>query len=155
MAAGTGTTVFELNDKQRVVVEYGVPRFEEAFLQSSEPHWKLSVEQGNGWRNDHGKGVGILPAEASFDADQVGDSPIEVRGYQPGDRMAPLGMEGRRKLQDILTDQKVPRAERNRIPVITCRNEIIWLPGYRTARGWEVQETSGKSVHVRIEREHE
>ncbi|MEE9369582.1 MAG: tRNA lysidine(34) synthetase TilS [Pontiella sp.] len=155
MTAGEGTTVFELNDKQRVVVEYGAPRFEEGCPFSSDLHWKLAIEHGNGWRKDHGKGAGVLPAEASFDAGKVGDSPIEVRGHEPGDRMAPLGMQGSRKLQDILTDQKVPRAERNRIPVITCRNEIIWLPGYRTARGWEVQEPSGKAVHVRIEREHE
>ena len=60
-------------------------------------------------------------------------------------------MAGSRKLQDILTDQKVPRMMRSRVPVVICRNEIIWLPGYRTARGWDVQGPSGKAVHVRIE----
>jgi len=109
--------------------------------------WKA----GTGWKKDHGKGAGILPAEASFDAGKVGDSPIEVRGYQSGDRMNPLGMGGSRKLQDILTDQKVPRAQRSRIPVVMCRGEIIWIPGYRTARGWEVDGKNGKAVHARIE----
>ena len=82
---------------------------------------------------------------------EIGDSAIEVREWQPGDRMAPLGMEGSRKLQDILTDQKIPRAQRTRIPIVVCRGEIIWLPGYRTARGWEVQGGEEKAVHVRIE----
>ncbi len=159
MAAGEGTTVFELNDRQRVVVEYGKPRFEPVGQASQPaqgrqgclPHIRLTTEKGTGWRKDHGKGVGILPAEASFNADKVADSPIEVRGYRPGDRIAPLGMEGSRKLQDILTDQKIPRAQRSHIPVVVCRGEIIWIPGYRTARGWEVHESDGKSVHVCVE----
>jgi tRNA(Ile)-lysidine synthase len=151
MAAGEGTTVFELNDRQRVVVEYGIPRFEKGIFQSLEPQWILTMERGTGWRRDHGKGAGILPAEASFDADTVGDSPIEVRGHRAGDRIEPLGMAGSRKLQDILTDQKVPRAQRPRIPVVVCRGEIIWLPGYRTAREWAVKGEGGKALHIRIE----
>jgi len=160
MDAGNGTTVFELSDRQRVVVEYGTPRFEhvgQASLPSqgrleSLPHIRLTSEKGTGWRKDHGKGVGILPAEASFDADKVNNAPIKMRHFEPGDRMAPLGMEGSRKLQDILTDQKIPRAQRSAIPVVVCRGEIIWLPGYRTARGWEVQGDTGDAVHVRVER---
>ena len=150
MDKAEGTTFFELNDRQRVVVEYGKPRFEEAGRLESPPH-KLSIEHGTGWRKDHGKGAGILPAEASFDAERVGDSPITVRGYEVGDRIQPLGMEGSRKLQDIFTDQKIPRAQRTAIPVVVCRDEIIWIPGYRTARGWEVPTSTAASVHLRIQ----
>jgi tRNA(Ile)-lysidine synthase len=152
MDSGKGTMVFELNDQQRVVIEYGTPRFEDverAFQPA--PSREMILEHGTGWRKDHGQGIGILPAEASFDAEKVGDSPITVRSFEPGDRMRPLGMEGSRKLQDILTDQKIPRAQRSAIPVVVCRGEIIWLPGYRTARGWEVPGTDAKAVHVRIE----
>ncbi len=151
MDSGKGTTIFELNDRQRVVVEYGKPRFEDGDFQPLEAPWKLIVAPGTGWRKDHGQGAGILPAEASFDADKVGDAPITVRGYEPGDRMGPLGIEGSRKLQDIFTDQKIPRAQRPHIPVVVCRGEIIWIPGYRTARGWKVNGNTGKAVHARIE----
>ncbi|MCF7864168.1 MAG: tRNA lysidine(34) synthetase TilS [Kiritimatiellales bacterium] len=151
MGKGEGSAVFELNNRQRVVVEYGQPRFEEGVSQPLDPAWDLSMERGMGWKKDHGRGVGILPAEASFDAEKVGDAPIKVRGFEPGDRIQPLGMEGSCKLQDIFTDQKVPRAQRRSVPVVVCRGEIIWIPGYRTARGWEVCGMDGKSVHVRIE----
>lgn len=147
-----GSRTFELNDRQRIVVEYGTPRFEYAERAfPSAQTWQLTTEHGSGWRKDHGTGAGILPAEASFDADKVGDASIEVRAWRPGDRMKPLGIEGSRKLQDILTDQKIPRAQRTAIPVVVCRGEIIWLPGYRTARDWEVQGERGKALHVRIE----
>jgi tRNA(Ile)-lysidine synthase len=151
---GEGTSVFELNSQQRVVVEYGIPRIETSDKHILTPEWKLSVEHGTGWRKDGTPKIGLLPAEASFDAEKVGSSPITVRAWQPGDRIAPLGMEGSRKLQDIFTDSKIPTAQRSCIPVVVCRDEIIWLPGYRTARDWAVQGNHGKSVHIRIERNH-
>ncbi|HEY5653279.1 MAG TPA: tRNA lysidine(34) synthetase TilS [Pontiella sp.] len=146
-----GTSLFQLNDHQRVLVEYGIPRLENKH-QKHAPPVQLTTETGTGWLKDHGKGAGTLPAEASFDADKVGESPIEVRGWVAGDRIAPLGMKGTRKLQDIFTDQKIPKAQREQIPVVVCRDEIIWLPGYRIARDWAVRNHAGKSVHVRIER---
>jgi tRNA(Ile)-lysidine synthase len=154
VSAGEGTTFFELNDRQRVVIEYGKLRFEAHPPQQATSDWMITIEPGTGWHKDHGKGVGSLPAAASFDAAKIGDSPIEVRGWEPGDRIAPRGMKGSCKLQDILTDQKIPQAQRSLIPVVVCRGEIIWIPGYRTARGWEVQGADGKAIHVRIEQNH-
>ncbi len=147
-----GTSIHEINARQRVVVEYGRPRFEDLDDHfAAAPSWKLTVEPGRGWRRDHGKGAGNLPAEASFDADRINDAPIEVRPVMPGDRINPWGMEGSRKLQDILTDQKIPKAERSRIPVVVCRGTVIWVPGYRIDRDWAVPRPDASSVHVRIE----
>jgi tRNA(Ile)-lysidine synthase len=151
MDEGNGTTVFELSDRQRVVMEYGRLRFEAGDMPDAEFGWKITVERGTGWKKDHGRGAGILPAEASFDAGKVGDAPIEVRRVKPGDRIRPHGMQGSRKLQDLFTDQKIPRARRQGVPVVVCRGEIIWIPGYRIARGWDVHGTDAESVHVRIE----
>lgn len=151
MRTAEGSTIFELNHQQRVVVEYGLPRFEdsgEVRLEQKDPTWALRIQRGTGWKKDHGKGAGILPAEASFDASKVGDSLITVRSFEPGDRMRPFGMKGSRKLQDIFTDQKIPRAQRLRVPVVICRNEIIWIPGYRTAYNWAVQGADGSAIHV-------
>ncbi len=151
MDRGCGSSIIELNNRQRVVVEYGNPRFEDGPAAAGMTEWELTVEPGTGWTKDHGKGVGILPADASFSAEKVGSSPLTIRGFEPGDRIEPLGMQGSRKLQDIFTDQKIPKARRRHIPVVLCRNEIIWVPGYRIARGWAV-EKGEKSIHVRIER---
>ncbi len=151
MARGEGTTVHELNVRQRVVVEYGVPRFEDTPPSQDIAGWTLTIEAGRGWKKDEADRIGRLPAEASFNAAKVGDAPITVRAFREGDRMAPLGMEGSRKLQDIFTDLKLPRSLRTQVPVVVCRGEIIWLPGYRIALGWQVPDAQGESVHVRIE----
>ena len=148
---GTGTAVFEISARQRVLVEYGIPRLEEKGEAPDNPVFRLTIEQGTGWKRDSGRGVGMLPAEASFSAKRVGEAPIEVRTWRPGDRMTPLGTGGSRKLQDIFTDEKIPKAQRSDIPVVVCRGEIIWLPGYRTAKGWEVDGENGSALHVHLE----
>lgn len=151
MKSGEGTTIHELNSAQRVVIEYGSPRFEQAPFETRETEWKLSIKAGTGWRRDHGQGPGILPAEASVCASKASNDPITVRAVQPGDRIRPFGMEGTRKLQDILTDLKIPRAQRCSIPVVVCRDEIIWVPGYRIAQGWAVVANDAKVLHLKIE----
>jgi tRNA(Ile)-lysidine synthase len=150
MDAAEGSTVFELNAEQRVVVEYGKPRFENSPFQSSETLWTLTRTEGTGWIRDESR-IGTYPAQASVCAEKAGDSQITIRNWIPGDRMAPFGMAGTRKLQDILTDLKVPKAQRNSLPVVVCRDEIIWVPGYRISRGWELKRDQAKSVHLKVE----
>jgi tRNA(Ile)-lysidine synthetase-like protein len=58
---------------------------------------------------------------------------LEVRARRPGDRLA-----GRRKkVQDLLVDAKVPRAERDGWPLVVDGNEVVAVPGVAEAPGWE------------------
>jgi tRNA(Ile)-lysidine synthase len=58
---------------------------------------------------------------------------LEVRTRRPGDRLA-----GRRKkVQDLLVDAKVPRAERDEWPLVVCGDEVVAVPGVAEAPGWE------------------
>jgi len=64
---------------------------------------------------------------------------LRVRSWQPGDRYRPLGAPGRRKLQDLFMDKKIPLKERHRLPVV-CRedDEPLWVPGLPPAHAWRV-----------------
>lgn len=66
---------------------------------------------------------------AVIDLDAVAP-PIYVRRRRPGDRIAPLGLGGRKKLQDLLTDAKVPRSLRDRVAVVEDRRGIFWVVGH-------------------------
>jgi tRNA(Ile)-lysidine synthase len=58
---------------------------------------------------------------------------LEVRARRPGDRLA-----GRRKkVQDLLVDAKVPRAERDEWPIVVSGDEVVSVPGIADAPGWE------------------
>ena len=50
----------------------------------------------------------------------------QIRTRRPGDRIRPFGSAGSRKLQDYLTDRKIPEPFRDRIPLL-CRGEEVLL----------------------------
>jgi tRNA(Ile)-lysidine synthase len=64
--------------------------------------------------------------------------------------MRPLGMQGTQKLQDIFSDGKVPPAVRHRVPIIECRGEIVWIPGFRIAQGWEVRPGERQALQLAV-----
>lgn len=56
-------------------------------------------------------------------------SSVTVRSRRPGDRLWPLGAPGGRKLKDVLIDHRVPREERDRLPLVEIGGRIAWVPG--------------------------
>lgn len=130
-----GTAFLDL-EGIRLVNEYGSVRVD-AMLSS-----RLSVRIEEGIGILHGKW------EASVSAAKVAGRELTMRTAEPGDRMNPYGMEGSRKLQDIFTDLKIPQVQRATWPVVECSGEIVWLPGYRIARGWELSKEDERAVHL-------
>jgi tRNA(Ile)-lysidine synthase len=61
-------------------------------------------------------------------------TPLAVRYWQPGDRFRPLGAPGRRKVQDVFVDRKVPRARRHLVPIVVdTHDHILWVAGVAMA----------------------
>jgi tRNA(Ile)-lysidine synthase len=73
--------------------------------------------------------IGLDATNVVIDASDLG-SHLIVRYRRPGDRMHPLGAPGRRKVQDVLVDRKVPRDDRDSLPIVTTeKGEIVWVAG--------------------------
>lgn len=66
--------------------------------------------------------------ETWLDRDRL-PGPLAVRTRRPGDRLWPTGMQGSKKLQDILVDAKVPRDERDGLPLLVAGDTVVWVPG--------------------------
>jgi tRNA(Ile)-lysidine synthase len=49
----------------------------------------------------------------------------KLRTREPGDRIRLPG--GTRKLSDVLIDRKIPREERDQIPVVAQNSEVLWI----------------------------
>jgi len=95
--------------------------------------------------------VGALPARASLALRAWRKRRLLARSWKPGDRMRPLGMQGTKKLQDIFSDGKVPVTVRHCLPIIECGGEIVWIPGYRIAQGWEVRPDEQEALQLAVE----
>jgi tRNA(Ile)-lysidine synthase len=70
---------------------------------------------------------------ALFDLDALPpDAQVVLRTRAPGDDIRPFGMVGRKKLQDVLVDAKIPREVRAYLPVVALHGphaEVLWVPG--------------------------
>ncbi len=56
---------------------------------------------------------------------------LVVRNRRPGDRFRPIGLGGRKKLQDFFVDRKVARHDRDEVPIVAdTTGRIVWVAGY-------------------------
>ena len=95
-----------------------------------------------------GRGFSRRATEVCLSAAAVGGQDLVFRSWRAGDRMEPLGMRGSKKLSDIFTDLKVPRAERGRWMVVECGGKIAALAGWRVAREFAVESATAPSWRI-------
>jgi tRNA(Ile)-lysidine synthase len=86
-----------------------------------------------------------------FDADTLQFSPT-ARPRKDGDFFYPLGFGKRKKLQDFFVDEKVPRDERNRIPLIVSGDDIVWVIGYRADDRFKVTEKTKRVLKLEVKK---
>jgi tRNA(Ile)-lysidine synthase len=73
---------------------------------------------------------GASRLEEFVDADRLGEH-LRLRNWVEGDWFVPFGMEERKKLSDFFIDNKLPVAEKRRIPILVSGDEIVWICGER------------------------
>ncbi len=116
------------------------------------PEKPPAARGGGGLEIEIRKGVGFSRRadEVCLSAAAVGDRDLVFRSWRAGDRMKPLGMSGSKKLSDIFTDLKVPRAERNSRIVVECGGEIAALAGWRVSRDFAVAGPRAPALRIRF-----
>lgn len=88
------------------------------------------------------------PGVALVDAARLGKQ-LRLRTWKKGDWFMPLGMQSRKKLSDFFTDEKIPRFEKDHIPILESDHGIVWVCGLRLDDRFKVT-ASTRSV-VRLE----
>lgn len=63
---------------------------------------------------------------------------FKIRYRKDGDKMAPLGLGGRKKLSDIFSDAKIESISRDFIPLVEYDGEILYLCGLRQSSHYKV-----------------
>lgn len=75
---------------------------------------------------------------------------IFVRRRLDGDIFQPYGQVSPLKLKDFFIKQKIPREERDRVPLVCTPKEIIWVGGIRTGEKWKVCDGTKKLLHLKL-----
>ena len=74
--------------------------------------------------------------------------PLKLRNRRAGDRFQPFGMQGSKKVKDFLIDSKVPRRERDCVPILVSGEEIVWVVGHRTSERFKVGDKTNRCVYL-------
>jgi tRNA(Ile)-lysidine synthase len=68
---------------------------------------------------------------------------LAVRNRRPGDRFRPVGLAGRKKLQDYFVDRKVARRDRDAVPIVVDESDrIVWVVGHGIDEAFRVTDAS-------------
>ncbi len=99
------------------------------------------------------KGIGLIDNDftAYFDLNKTGDK-LVVRVRQPGDRFQPLGISQPKKLGEFMIDAKIPHAWRQRIPIVSSPEQILWVVGWRIDERVKVTEGTRQVLCLKFER---
>jgi len=84
---------------------------------------------------------------AYLDLDKAG-SKVTVRRRRPGDRFQPLGMSQPKKLGEYMIDVKIPRAWRQRVPIVCSPDHILWVVGGQIDERVKVTAGTGGVLHL-------
>lgn len=77
--------------------------------------------------------------------------PLKIRSRMPGDRFIPTGMTNEKKLKDFFIDEKVPKLERDKVPILADNEKIVWIIGYRMDARTACSAESNRILQISIE----
>ena len=105
--------------------------------------WINKGEKGNLYHNSSSKSV---TCRLSLDKiEESGWNPV-IRTRKQGDYIIPLGMEGRKKLQNFFVDEKYTKEQRDLIPILCLGTEVIWIVGSRINENYKVEENTERII---------
>ena len=75
---------------------------------------------------------------------------LSVRTRQSGDYLTVDEKGNRQKLKSFFINEKVPRRERERMILVADGNEIVWIPGLRMSKRYQVGDNTETVLEIKI-----
>lgn len=88
-------------------------------------------------------------SSAVFDVEKL-SMPLIIRHRMQGDFFYPSGFGKRKKVQDFFVDEKIPKDERDTVPILTSNGNIVWIVGYRTDERYKIDKDTKRVLRFII-----
>ena len=98
---------------------------------------------GAGARDDESTWSLTCPADAL-------QGNLQVRNWRQGDRFQPFGLQGTKKLSDLLREHRVTRDERESVLVVADGEGILWVVGVARAERTRLLPTTTRTVTISV-----
>jgi tRNA(Ile)-lysidine synthase len=80
---------------------------------------------------------------------------LAVRNRRTGDQFRPVGVAGKKKLQDFFVDRKVDRRRRDAVPLVVDElDRIVWVAGYGIDEAFRVTDPAQSVLLLRLRQAH-
>lgn len=134
-------------DGDRLVI--GTPYAAAPFLREAAdgandfPEYGFRLVIGSEPDGDGCENIYKLSIRKSLRCDKI-NGRLVIRSRRDGDVYRFGGMT--RKVKKLLSERKIPQSKRCRLPVICCGDDIVWIPGFPVADGYEAKDGDGLDI---------
>lgn len=134
--------IVPVSDEQDQLMEYRINRDDSFF--SGPLNFRICTVDKKGFS---------IPTEkdsAALDLDKL-HFPLTLRKWKQGDYFFPLGMKNRKKLSDLLIDEKYPLFKKENTWVLCSENEIVWVVGERIDERFKITDHTRRVFSLSID----
>lgn len=78
-------------------------------------------------------------------------SNLVLRFRQTGDYIVINEQGGTKKLKDYFIDSKIPKEDRDRIPLLASGSEVIWICGHRISEAYKVKKDTKSVLKIQLQ----
>ena len=97
------------------------------------------------------RSLGYNPFMQFFDYGMMNKG-INIRNRQKGDFFKPFRSNGTKKLKEYFIDIKIPREQRDRIPLLCIESEVVWVIGDKISDKFRVTENTKSVLKIQYKR---
>ncbi len=87
-----------------------------------------------------------------FDYDKI-KANLVFRTRIPGDRITIHENGDSKLLKKYFIDEKIPASVRNTVPLLACKEDVLWIVGYRSGEGYRIRSTTQNVLEVKLTKE--
>lgn len=84
-----------------------------------------------------------------FDYDKI-DKPLKIRNRKPGDFLTINKALSKKSIQDYMVDEKIPKAQRDKLWLVTEQEHVLWVVGYRISEKYKVNENTKTVLQIQL-----
>lgn len=88
--------------------------------------------------------------EIYVDADRL-QFPLEIRSHKDGELFYPMGMQGKKKINKFLKDEKLSLLDKEKCLLLYSNNEVVWVINYRADNRFKVTEKTNRILKITLQ----
>lgn len=145
--------IIELPNGLRAIREHNTILF---YKTDEKEHFNYNVEVGKKYLFNE-IGVGIMLSQEKYEGNEKNICTISLdydkintnlflRGRQTGDKISLYS--GTKTIKKLFIDEKIPLSKRDKIPLLACGNDIIWIKDMKTSSYFKATENSENIIYL-------